>query len=101
MRNGIHCVIVNDETGRIVRVVGEVDMSTAPILEETLSRLDGSATTIDLTGVSFIDSTGLHVLVQTHKRVVGNGGTLQVTGMQPSVRQVFDVTGLDRYFEIG
>lgn len=96
----IECVLVN-ENGVLVKVVGEVDMSTAPALEEALVALDGSPTTIDLTEVPFMDSTGLHVLVSTHKRVVERGGSLRITGLQSSVQRAFAVTGLNEYLEVG
>lgn len=55
-------------------VHGEVDIKSAPELERALSNLDSDVVMVDLSDVSFIDSTGLRVLVMTRTRVETNGG---------------------------
>jgi len=64
----------------VVEVTGEIDVYTAPALREELSRLvDGEHTNlvVDLTQVSFMDSTGLGVLVGALKKVRTLGGDLR------------------------
>ncbi len=81
----------------IVTVVGELDIHAAPRLQEALDvvldRQD--AVVVDLSGVPFIDSTGLGVLVTTLKRVREGGGSLDVVAAAPRVLKVFAITGLD------
>ena len=101
MDDRIRCVSTIDETGRVVQVFGEVDLSTAPELEQSLADLDGVAVTIDLAEVPFMDSSGLHVLVRAHRRVLEHGGTFRLTGLQSSIRRVFEITGLDEHFDVG
>jgi stage II sporulation protein AA (anti-sigma F factor antagonist) len=51
--------------------------------------------TLEFAGVSFVDSSGLGVLVGAYKRLQGDGrGALHITGAQPAVRKVFEITGL-------
>src|SRR5690349_14160236 len=56
----------DDET--VVRVTGEIDLATAPRLEECLLELDGQAITLDLSAVTFMDATGIQVLLTTQQR---------------------------------
>jgi anti-sigma B factor antagonist len=79
-----------DGARTIVTLAGEVDLSTAPALRERLASLiDGGATSIviDLRQVTFMDSTGLGVLMGAHLRVRENEGELRlVTGEGPVLR---------------
>ncbi|EWC59229.1 Anti-sigma F factor antagonist (spoIIAA-2) [Actinokineospora spheciospongiae] len=95
----------------VVRVSGEVDMATAPVLAEALDRAftggDPARVVVDLTGVSFFASSGLALLAQTSARardtdtdvvvVVAPGGpterAITVTSMDRSIRVVHDLAG--------
>lgn len=82
----------------VVAVSGELDAHVAPDLQATLDPLlavSQPAIIVDLSGVPFIDSTGLGVLVTTLKRVREAGGTLDVVASAPRVLKVFALTGLD------
>ena len=48
---------------------------------------------VDLSAVTFLDSSGLHALVAAYHRVPA-GGELRVVGLRPNVRKVFEITGL-------
>jgi anti-sigma B factor antagonist len=85
----------------VLVVRGEVDLSSAPQLRQ---RLLGLATggprtvVVDLTGVSFIDSTGLGVLVSALKRLRAEGGDLRLAVDRPQIAKVLEITGLDTVF---
>jgi anti-sigma B factor antagonist len=87
----------------VVHVGGEIDVYTAPVLRE---RLDEHITAghhhlvVDLQGVSFMDSTGLGVLVGRLKLVRSNNGTLRLVCSSERILKVFSITGLDRVFQI-
>jgi anti-sigma B factor antagonist len=89
-------------SGPVLRVSGEVDIQTSPILDEHLQRvLEGaSSMVVDLGGVTFLDSTGLSVLIGGLKRCESAGGALRVASPRPNVRRVFEVTGLAEVFQI-
>ena len=54
------------------------------------------AVTLDFADVSFVDSSGLGVLVGTYKRLrEEEEGSVRIVGAQPSVRKVFEITGLE------
>jgi anti-anti-sigma factor len=87
-----------------VHVVGEVDLCTAPLLEEALVReLDGaSELLLDLSEVSFIDSSGLHAIVSAAKAARASGGMLAVGSPLPAqARRVIEITGLEALLHVG
>lgn len=93
-----------DEAGRtIVAATGEVDVYTAPVLDDALSTVvSGGATrvVVDLSGVDFLDSTGLSVLVKALKRVRDADGALDVVVTAERVNKVFRITGLDQVIPV-
>lgn len=87
----------------IVEVVGEIDVYTASVLREKLADLidaDHTDLIVDLTGVGFLDSTGLGVLVGGLKKIRGFGGRLQLVIDQEKVMKVFRITALTQVFTI-
>jgi anti-sigma B factor antagonist len=85
----------------VVVAEGEIDIFTAPRLQETLTAALESETRrliVDITGVSFIDSTGLSVLIGAVRRLQERGTRLGIVGGQRNVMRVFEVTGLQSAF---
>lgn len=92
--------VTTSEAGEvhIVHVAGEIDVTSAAVLRDALEALiaDGRRRlTLDLTDVTFLDSTGLGIVVGRLKRLARHGGTLTVAASHERVRRVFDITGLD------
>ena len=86
-----------------VALVGEVDPHTAPQLDEVLTRLveDGAtAIRIDATRLDFIDSSGLRVLVEAHRRLGGDRSSIVMAGISPTLSRLLEVTGLDDHVTI-
>jgi anti-sigma B factor antagonist len=92
-----------DETRVILRVVGEIHATTAPEFSERLNAAIAQGRTgvvLDLTGVEFIDSTGLSVLLNGLRRVTRVRGTMVLACANPTVLRLFEITKLDSTFEI-
>ena len=91
----------DDSSDNVVIVVtGDVDLGTAPDFEDELARaveegLDAGLV-IDLTGVSFIDSTGLNALVRAFERQRLAGESLALVSDDSRVAMMLEVTRLDR-----
>jgi anti-sigma B factor antagonist len=82
---------------------GEIDASTAAEMRRHLEEaLDGDATRVvaDLTEVDFLDSAGLGVLVEAHRRLEEADRALVVRVSNPSTVRVLAITGMDRYFTV-
>ena len=87
----------------VVQVVGEIDVYTAPQLREQLdAEIDAGRydLVVDLSGVTFMDSTGLGVLVGRLKQIRLNDGSMRLVCAHDRVLKVFVITGLDKVFAI-
>jgi len=87
----------------VVHVSGEVDVYTAPMLREELAALidaEHANLVVDLAEVSFMDSTGLGVLVGALKKIRTLGGELRLVIDQEKVLKVFRITALTQVFPI-
>jgi anti-sigma B factor antagonist len=97
-------ISVRDDDGTAtVTVEGEIDVATAPALRDELYRLieqGANRIVVDLSGMDFIDSTGLGVFVGALKRAREGGGGIELRGLKPSARKVFEITGLSSAFTI-
>lgn len=99
----VELTVSEREGETVLSASGELDVNTAPELREHLSRLiNGGARqiTVDLAEVSFVDSTALSVLVSALKRLRQADGDLALASPNPSVRRVFEITGLTRLFTV-
>jgi len=97
--------ISTDQDGDVCTVTleGEVDVYTAPRLKEELTKVlerGCVSVIIDLEKVSFIDSSGLGVLVGALRRAREKGGAVRIVCTRDSVLKIFRITGLDKVFPI-
>jgi anti-sigma B factor antagonist len=87
----------------VATVSGEMDIATSPELISRLSTVRGPASyhvLVDLSQLSFIDSTGIKALVASAKTVESHGGTLVVVAPAANVRRVFDIVQLSEVLSI-
>jgi anti-sigma B factor antagonist len=86
-----------DDGAQVVEIHGDVELHCAAQVREELRRAceaRGVRCIVDMSGVPFIDSTGVGVLVGALKRVREQDGTFAIANPQPRVRRVFEITGL-------
>ena len=83
-------------------LTGRLDTMTSPELEAELNRSleDAQSLVLDFTGLEYISSAGLRVMLSAHKAMSGKGG-MKVTHINEVVREVFDVTGFSDILNIG
>jgi len=106
----LHCRTVdldvetsNRDGASVLTLRGEIDVYTAPRLRQAIIDLvDGGATrvVVDMEKVDFLDSTGLGVLVGGLKRVKLKEGSLSIVATQDKILKIFDITGLNKIFDI-
>jgi anti-sigma B factor antagonist len=87
----------------LISLAGDFDLHSGPEFErrvlEALGR-GASELMIDLSEVSFIDSTTIGILMRTRKRLAPLGGRVLVVTSDRNILRLFEITALDRMFEI-
>lgn len=81
----------------IVRPEGELDMATAPTLEDHIAELRSTGfdhVVVDLSGLTFMDSTGLRLLIQHSHHAAGNGTRFSLIPGDRPIERVFDIAGV-------
>ncbi|MEU3690334.1 STAS domain-containing protein [Streptomyces narbonensis] len=87
----------------LARVSGEIDMEDADGLGQDLAAaLDASACglDVDLSGVTFCDSSGLHMLLRLNRRASQAGKSLELTTLGPRVARLLHLTGTEHLFTV-
>ncbi len=88
----------------VMAVAGELDVAASPVLREELRKLvedQGNLfVELDLEGMTFIDSTGIGVLIGALRRLRQNGGELTLANPRASAMRVLEIAGLTRIFTI-
>ena len=86
----------------VVRLAGELDISTSPDLQDTLAELTDKPrrVAVDLSDLEFMDSTGLAALLGAHKALDEQGGVLELRHPSKMVIGLVQITVLDDVFEI-
>ena len=87
----------------VISLSGEVDLYTAPEFKQQLLDVigqGGKEVVVDFTNTTFIDSTTLGVLVGGVKRLRTNDGRLSLVCSDRNITKIFEITGLDKVFEI-
>lgn len=84
----------------LVRPRGELDLGVADMfreaLEQGLERYAVRHMVLNLSGITFIDSSGLGVILGRYKRLAGSGGRISLVGARPQVRRILELSGLLR-----
>lgn len=86
-----------------VRLDGSMYVEDSAIIREQLIGLldEGLVNlTVDLSGLDYVDSSGLGVLISIHKRCLQKGGRMTVTGLKGMVEELFKLTRLDLVFNV-
>ena len=85
------------EDAHYVAPSGELDIATVELLERALlevERADSARIVLDLSGLSFIDSTGLRLLLDVNERCGGAADRLRVIAGSPAIERLLDIVGL-------
>jgi anti-sigma B factor antagonist len=85
----------------VIGVAGEIDLYAAPELKERVARAIEEGRTrlvVDLSEATFIDSTGVGVLVGAQRRLEELGGSLDLVCTNRNVMRVLEIVGLERAF---
>ena len=87
----------------VITVHGEVDLHTAPKLRSAIERAGANgahAVVVDMSGIAFIDSTGLSTFMRAKDALAERDVTLRLAAPSKAVERIFSVTGFHDYFEV-
>lgn len=91
---------INDDADS-VRVVGEIDAHSAPELAERLAAFEGGGDRrVDMSGVEFMDSSGLRVLIDAHQTAEAEGARLVLVAPGRAVSRIIEVSGLSNHLNV-
>ncbi len=82
-----------------VIVSGRLDAAQSAAAQSFLDGVNGTVT-LDCSGLDYISSAGLGVLLKTQKRLLASNGKLRLAGLKPHLLDIFTYSGFDQLFEI-
>ncbi len=91
----IECLV--DSRGVELKLTGELDLETTPELDQQLDEIDGGLQgrlLVDLSGVEFMDSTGLAAILRAQRSAASTGHPLSLRRATGQVQRLFDLTGM-------
>jgi anti-sigma B factor antagonist len=91
------------EASNVFPLEGEIDLHVSPRVAESLRTMIKQKPTrlvVDLSAVTYIDSSGLAVLIEAMQDVEAYGGKFFLAGLQENVRPIFEIARLDQVFII-
>ena len=91
------------DSATILDIFGEVDLYSSPEVRSALLQLVEAETAVivvNLNNVTYIDSSGIATLVEGLQEMEKYSGKLKLTNLRDAVRNVFELSSLDKVFEI-
>lgn len=99
----MHVKIDQKDNLIVCHVDGEVDVNSSPDLKKSFDKLIAKKTpkiVINFTKVTYVDSSGLATLVEIFKNMKAYGGRMRLVSLAPKIKSIFEITKLDKLFEI-
>jgi anti-sigma B factor antagonist/stage II sporulation protein AA (anti-sigma F factor antagonist) len=100
---GLRFTVRHQGATAVLAFDGEIDIAERAVLDAATQSLseDATAVCVDLSAVSFLDSTGVHFLVALRRRCVARGAGFGLSGVQSQPLRVITVCGLRDYLGLG
>ena len=97
-------VKIENKNGMTVCVVeGEVDINSSPAIKKAFDKIISSKApkvVINLSKVTYVDSSGLATFVEILKNMKTYGGRMRLTNLSVKIKSLFEITKLEKLFEI-
>jgi anti-sigma B factor antagonist len=87
----------------VLPLKGEIDLHVYPAVTTSLNAMikkKPERLVVDLSRVTYVDSTGLAAFIQARQKVEAYGGKFSLAGLQETVRSIFEMSRLDQVFKI-
>lgn len=91
------------EQGTVVGIDGRIDTTNYNEFEHAMNQLLGENINVlylDCSGLSYISSSGLRVFLTVQKKMMSTGGRFLLFAMQPTIKEIFDISGFSSIFSI-
>jgi anti-sigma B factor antagonist len=102
-RNPLPEMARKNSNDHVLPLEGEIDLHVSPRISASLGAMideKPEQVVVDLSKVSYIDSSGLAVLIEGMQNVEAYGGKFALVGLQENVRPIFEIARLDQVFRI-
>jgi len=99
----VELVVFEKQNAAILKIVGDVDLYSSPQVRKKILALMKKKTEnllVDLDGVSYMDSSGVATLVEALQLMKKRRGKLKLFNLRPAIRDVFELSRLDKVFDI-
>jgi anti-anti-sigma factor len=86
-----------------IQVEGRIDTTNYNEFESAVNEVlkeDVKQIYLDCSGINYISSSGLRIFLTIQKKMMAAGGKLKLFGMQPSIKEIFDISGFSSIFAI-
>jgi anti-anti-sigma factor len=101
MHDLLHVDVSSVDGVMVLIVRGEIDAASAPVLLAAFDDLTlNEPIQVDMAGVTFMDSSGLHALLTQAIRIRESDGSIHVANPSDAVHRVVELTGLDEFFYV-
>lgn len=87
----------------IVSIEGRIDTTNANEFEKQMTEVADAGCTkiiLDCSGLNYISSSGLRVFLIVQKKMIAAKGQLRLTSLQPTIKEIFDISGFSSIFSI-
>jgi len=86
--------VVERDDVHVVALYGQLDLANAERVRESLGAVTGSTVVVDLSGLKFLDSSGIAAILSARQQIIDAGHGFELRGAKGIVRRVLEITGL-------
>lgn len=86
----------------VIELSGELDANTSPVAQQQIMPLatEGARLLLDMSGVSFMSSAGLRLLLSMYRQVLAQKGTVALAGLSEDLKDTMSMTGFLSFFTV-
>ncbi len=92
--------LYSDKKNNTVKIKGEIDLNNSKTLKKEIQKIDSNNIVLDFSEVSYLDSSGIGVLISIHKDLQSKSGSLEIINLDKKMKELFDMVGLSKLMHI-
>ncbi|MGM0640038.1 MAG: STAS domain-containing protein [Thermotogota bacterium] len=89
-----------DKKNNLVKIKGEIDLNNSKTLKKEIQKINSNNIILDFSEVSYLDSSGIGVLISIHKDLQSKSGSLEIINLDKNMKELFDMVGLSKLMHI-